>query len=271
MKFKIQSAVYILVATLVSPAAICADAVLDATDAGFVTELGGSAKGDGTITPPATYNYSVGQELHYSDGSLGTPPGTTPLAYMDRNNYFIFDTTGIDGIVVGAALTLPAGMFESVDSFETFHLVAPLDPGAALGDADMLAFAHTFGSTEFDEPFDPMVSVAMALYGNIEGGSGDILATSLISSSDDFTTLSIEFEPLGIDYINSLLGGEIFFGGTVSTITPGSTTEQPFGFTGGEFPKLELMTVPEPGSASILLTVAGCFGLRRRKCVGQPS
>jgi hypothetical protein len=51
------------------PAAVI---TLTATDAGFVTEMGGSAKGDGTISP-ADYNYSVGYEVHFADGSLSGP------------------------------------------------------------------------------------------------------------------------------------------------------------------------------------------------------
>ena len=48
--------------------------VLDATDAGFVTVMGGSAKGDATLAPSAKYNYSVGRELHYATGALGPLP-----------------------------------------------------------------------------------------------------------------------------------------------------------------------------------------------------
>ena len=46
--------------------------LVPASDAGFVTEAGGSAKGDGTVSgaESATYNYSVGRELHYSSGAL---------------------------------------------------------------------------------------------------------------------------------------------------------------------------------------------------------
>jgi hypothetical protein len=62
--------------------------VLDATDAGFVTVMGGSAKGDATLAPSAKYNYSVGRELHYATGALGPT-----FAAMDRKNYFVFDLT----------------------------------------------------------------------------------------------------------------------------------------------------------------------------------
>jgi len=44
-----------------------------AVDLGFVTEVGGSAKGDGTLAPGATYNYSAGREEHYAGGFLSPP------------------------------------------------------------------------------------------------------------------------------------------------------------------------------------------------------
>ena len=77
----------VLITALLACVAFPAPAVvvtLDAIDAGFVTEAGGSAKGDGTLVAGATFNYSVGRELHFVDGSLGMPPGTTPIAPMDR-------------------------------------------------------------------------------------------------------------------------------------------------------------------------------------------
>lgn len=242
---------------------------LDATDSGFVTTAGGSAKGDGTISAPATYNYSVGQEEHYVDGSLGMPPGTTPLAFMDRNNYLIFDLSSVTGTIVSASLKLPTGLFESVDATETFDLVAPLDPGAALFDSDSLAVGNATGFTEFDEPTDPLVSVAAALYGNIEGGAGAVLGSTVISSGDDFTTKTIFFGPAGLGYLSSFIGGPVFLGGNVSTVTGVGTTEQPFGGVAPGIPAappgsdpsvpmlvLETVAVPEPS-----IYLLGAFGL----------
>jgi len=56
--------VFLLAAAVFSMNSAAADIItMDALDSGFVTEMGGSAKGDGTIIGAATYNYSVGQEL----------------------------------------------------------------------------------------------------------------------------------------------------------------------------------------------------------------
>ncbi|MFO0946263.1 MAG: hypothetical protein U1D30_09995 [Planctomycetota bacterium] len=144
--------------------------MLSAVDSGFVTMAGGSSKGDGTVAPGATFNYSVGYELHYSTGALGTPPGTTPLAPMDRNNYFVFDLSAIGAPIASATLILPAGMFESVDGIEVFDIVAPIAPLAVIGDAGTLLAACTrWVRAAFDSPMDPAVGVAGGC--NIEGGA----------------------------------------------------------------------------------------------------
>ena len=91
----IWSTLGLAAAAFTAPAA--AAEVVTATDAGFVTMAGGSAKGDGTVAPDATYNYSVGRELHYGAGAL-----FSPLAAMDRKNYFVFDLTGITDTIVSA-------------------------------------------------------------------------------------------------------------------------------------------------------------------------
>ncbi len=265
----------LLCASFASPA-VGAMFTIDAVDSGFVTVAGGSSKGDGTIAPGATYNYSVGQEEHYGDGAL-----FSPLAFMDKNNYFVFDTSGITGTIIGVALKLPTGTLESVDATETFDLVAPLDPGAGLGDADALLIGNGIGPSEFDAPGDPLLGVASALYGNIEGGAGSVLASSVISSADDGTILTIPFDPFGVGYVESFLGGPLFLGGTVSTITPGPTTQQPFGFVapgipaappGSDLsvPMLVIVTedpVPEPTTymlAILGLLGLGLYGWRRR-------
>ena len=90
---------------------------------------------------------------------------------MLRNNYFVFDLTGIaPGSIVGATLKVNAGTYESVDASEAYTLGAPADPGAALGDAMFLFGTNAAGMTEFDAPTDPAIGVAMALYGNIGSG-----------------------------------------------------------------------------------------------------
>jgi hypothetical protein len=248
---------------------------LDAVDSGFVTMAGGSAKGDGTIAAGATYNYSVGYEVHYATGALGMPPGSTPLAAMDRNNYFVFDLSSLGAPIATATLLVPAGTLESVHGVETFDVVIPSAPMAALGDAGALLSGHGMGPGAFDSPMDPMVGIGAALYGNIEGGAGAVIASAVITTLDDGTTLSIPVTPMGIGYLNSFLAGTVILGGSVpSIVAPDGTPQQPFGFTapaipgsGPSVPKLVVTLVPEPstfviggiGLVSLLLVVRRRF------------
>jgi hypothetical protein len=241
--------------------------VLSAVDSGFVTMAGGSSKGDGTIAPGATFNYSVGYELHYSTGALGMPPGTTPLAPMDRNNYFVFPLGALPGPIVSATLLLPAGMLESVDGVEVFEVKIPTAPMMALGDAGALMAAHGMGPGAFDSPMDPAVGIASALYGNIEGSPSPPIGSKSITSADDMSVISIPLSSAGVSYLNGFLGGPVILGGTVpSVVAPAGTPQQPFGFTspmipgtGPSVPKLDLIVIPEPASVLLFVVAAGAI------------
>jgi hypothetical protein len=242
--------------------------VFTATDAGFVTVAGGSAKGDGTLFSPATFNYSVGFELHFASGALGSP-----LAPMDRNNYFVFDLSGVvGGTITSATLMVYTGVYESVDPVEEFVLVGPIDPGAALGQAGFLLAANAFGSSAFDDPDDPAIAEAKALYANLAGGPGPF-GSILISPADDGAILSIPLGPGGVDYLNALAGGPVLLGGTVVTIDPAAGfPQQPFGFTGPDIPGGDLLTptlvltvVPAPAAGCALLAPLGAVATRRRR------
>lgn len=264
LKTLCSTVVLLMAASLAIAAAGSAHAAtIPAVDAGFVTEAGGSAKGDGTLVPSATFNYSVGRELHYSAGFLGS--ALTPL---NRNNYFVFDLSGAPAMIATATLKIHAGTLESVDTVEECVLLAPLDPGGALGDAGFLMSAHAAGASAFDDPGDLAIGVAMAMHGNIAGGTGP-LGVAAITPADDGTILSIPFTPAGVAHLNGMLGGMAILGGTVTTATPPGTPQQPFGFTGPDIPGgdplipyLEVTYVPEPAS-SLLLALGGLLLSRR--------
>jgi hypothetical protein len=262
MRYATLACVIVLAGPLMTRAEI-----LSAVDSGFVTMAGGSAKGDGTLVAAATFNYSVGYEAHYSTGALGMPPGTTPLAPLDRNNYFVFDLSSLGAPITSATLLLPAGMLESVDGVEVFDVVAPIAPMAALGDAGTLMAAHGAGPMAFDSPMDPAVGVAAALYGNIEGGAGTILGSLTITPADDSTVVTIPFTATGVGYLNAFLSGPVILGGSVpSIVTASGTPQQPFGLTapalpgmGPSVPKLMVTILPEP--STIGLGIAGLAAL----------
>jgi hypothetical protein len=252
---------------------------LSATDSGFVTEMGGSAKGDGTLTAPATFNYSVGQEEHYFDGALGSA-----LAFMDRKNYFVFDLSSVTDPIASAKLKLwmgpdeppafPGGMhgYESLDPSELFAVLETTDPTMALGIAgDLLVGNMSGGPGAFDSATDPLVMAAKDLYSIL--GDGAPLATITTTSADNDTFLMIDFTPAGIAYLNMFLGGEVILAGELPTIDGVDTTELIFGFTGpdisggtepAKIPMLELTTVPEPASGILLALGIGIFLVHRR-------
>jgi hypothetical protein len=224
---------------------------LTATDAGFVTSAGGSAKGDGTIVPAAKYNYSVGFELHYGTGAL-----FAPLSPMMRKNYFVFDLTGVTELISEAKLTLYTGTLESADASELYLLNDTTDMAGALGDAAGIAGGAV--PSDFDSPADPLVGMAAMLYSKLADGP-TILGGLVLTPAMDDTFVDITFGPAGLGYLNSFLGTKIILSGFVPTAMPPDFPQQPFGFTGPDIPggdpktpSLTLTLVPEPSAASLL-------------------
>ncbi len=264
----------VLLLTLFTPPLAAGLVTVTAIDTGFVTEMGGSAKGDGTISP-ADYNYSVGFESHYVDGSLGTPPGTTPIAPMLRKNYFVFDLTGVTAPIESATFMVYTGTFEgSVEPSELFEIHETTDPFSSISDIEALAAGNLIGSTEFDEPTDPLVGLAAGLYTKL-GDGPLLLGATPISSADDDSVIAIPITPGGIEYLNLFLGSTLVLGGSVATVfPPDGTPQQPFGFTGPDIPGGDILTptleltlaVPEPSSLALLgMGAIGLIGSRKRK------
>jgi hypothetical protein len=240
---------------------------LSASDSGFVTEAGGSAKGDGTVVSVAKYNYSVGFELHYGAGAL-----FSPLAPMFRKNYFVFDLSGIVAPIAEAKLKLWTGTLESADLAEFYAIHEVTDMPAALGLASALASGTTMG--EFDEIADPLVISAKTLYSKLADGPA-VLASAVITHDMDDSFIEIAFTPVGVAYLNGFLGSKVVLSGLVPSATPPAFPQQPFGFTGPDIPSgdpltplLILTAVPEPSSAALLALGVGCVlllvGARRK-------
>ena len=270
-----------LIVSLVALGQCAADEItLSATDAGFVTAMGGSAKGDGTVAPPATYNYSAGWEEHYGDGALGSP-----LVYMPRKNYLVFDLTSVTGIITGASLKLyagpdtgdpyPDGMhgYESFDDSEIFEIFETTDPTAGLALADeLITLATVAGSDAFDAAGKPGVTVGGGLFTVL--GDGSPLSGIELSSSDDDTIITMDFSEAALGYLNLFVGERLILAGGLSSLSEtDGVTEGVFGYTGPDIPggdvltpTLELTTVPEPGSggAALIILVTGWALSRRR-------
>ncbi len=272
----IQLAVAVALLGVIALPLDAAIVTLTATDSGFVTEAGGSAKGDGAFPTSATYNYSVGFELHYATGNYS---GT--FAPMDRKNYFVFDLTSVTDPIVSATLMLNAGTYESVHPTESYAVAATSDAAGALMRIDSLLASHFIGSTEFDGPADPAITKAMELHGLL--ADGPLLGGIMVSAGLDDTTLSIPILP---GYVSAFLGTRLVLGGKVLTVfPPDGTPQQPFGFTDFDVPgagplvaKLVLTTldstgtVPEPSTAALAIVGLLSLGFRKlRRATSRPS
>ena len=268
------SPVFGVLVFLVFSAAHGASVDIVASDAGFVTVAGGSAKADGTLTPSATFNYAAGYEVHYADGALGSP-----LAPMDRKNYFVFDLSGITDPISGAVLFLynPGVLagdsgdgYESADPTETFVLLETTDPGTVLGDLAMLASGT--GPLDYDEATDPLVMLAGGLYGGLGDGAA-ILATATLSAADNGSTISMSFTSDGLAYLNGFLGSAVVLAGSVPTaVPPAPLPQEVFGFSGPDLagsdplaPKLVITTVPVPAAAWLFGQALGLLSWMRRR------
>lgn len=238
---------------------------IPASDAGFVTEAGGSAKGDSTLAPPAKYNYSVGFELHYATGALGPM-----LAPMLRKNYFVFDLAAISEPITSAKLLLWTGTLETSDPSELYVLKESTDMPGVLGLATALASGSSI--SDFDSTSDPLVMAAATLYGKLADGPLALGGTMLTSAMDD-SFVEISFSPAALGWLSGFAGGKLLLAGVVPSVVPPGLPQQPFGFTGPDIPgggpltpMLLVTTVPEP-AAWLLLAGGGALlvAMRRRR------
>ena len=231
---------------------------ISAFDSGFVTEMGGSAKGDGTVAPTAAYNYSVGFELHYGSGAL-----FSPLAPMYRKNYFVFDLSSVTEPLTEAKLTLWTGTLESSDlPGEVYALHEITDMPAALAGGTM--------SSAFDSPSDPLVMDAALLYTKLADGPLMLGAIGLTTAMDD-TFVEITFSAAGVAYLSTFIGGSVVLSGLVPSAVPPTFPQQPFGLTGPDIPGgdsktplLTLTTIPEPRSLLLVLLATAAITRRPR-------
>lgn len=260
-------ALFAAVSIAAAPAA-AASFGIPASDAGFVTVAGGSAKGDSTLAPAAKYNYSVGFELHYPAGDLGPPP----FAPMLRKNYFVFDLSAVTGPIASAKLVLWTGKLETDDPSETYLLKESTDMAGVLGLAS--AVASGTSTSDYDDPGDALVSAAATLYGKLGDGALVLGGTVLTKAMDD-SFVEIALSPAAVGHLSGFAGGKLLLAGLVPSVdgAPPAFPQQPFGFTGPDIPggdpltpMLLVTTVPEPVAAWLLLAGGlALAGLRRRR------
>jgi hypothetical protein len=237
---------------------------IPASDAGFVTEAGGSAKGDSTLAPPAKYNYSVGFELHYATGALGPV-----LAPMMRKNYFVFDLAAISEPIASAKLVLWTGTLETSDPSELYLLKESTDMPGVLGLATALASGSAI--SDFDSTSDPLVMAAVTLFSKLADGPLALGGIVLTPAMDD-SFVEISFSPAALGWLSGFAGGKLLLAGVVPSVVPPAFPQQPFGFTGPDVPgggpltpMLLITTVPEPAAWLLLLGGGTLLAATRRR------
>jgi len=257
-----------------------------ASDSGFVTEAGGSAKFDGLLTPDAATNYSVGWEVHYVDGAL-----LSPVVAMQRKNYFVFDLSGVSAPITDATVKLfnPVGGYESIDASETFEIGATAPPAIPGVLTDLTAIGSVTSTTEADDPcpVDALICTSAALFttladslGPLPPGAPDpgkvVLASAVLTAASDGTIVDVIFTPDGIAYLNSFAGGTVVLAGGLPSGADGAPSgtgvvpQSLFGGTGlattsATPPELFLTTVPLPAAVWLFGAALGLLGWMRRK------
>lgn len=186
--------------------------------------------------------------LHGSTGNYGA--GRLVLdETRDHNNYFVFDLSSVSGTVTAATLHLlmqPTASYTSPDPAETY---AVYDVGTSIA----TLVAGTGG---------------VAAYNDL--GSGGSFGSAVITAADAGTFVNISLNALGIAYVNAMLGGQIAFGGAVTTLS-GDFNQIVLGGAGitqgnvMSHTQLILTTIPLPGAVWLLGGALGVLGLVRRR------
>lgn len=255
---------------------------IDAINTGFLTAEGGASNFDGLLVEMATFNYSVGWELHYDGGGLKP---TVPLIYQEKRNYFVFDLSSVTDPITSAVLELgfPAGGYSSPDASEEFILSATPVTAPEL---EMLKTAPVMpvATPPFFDIVPPVVD-GIALPGGLFDGItaayddfGISLASYTRTDSDTDDPASIAFSAEGLAYLNDHLGTTVVLGGKLISLSAAGVAEELFGFTDPWLdvappsytpmtapPSLLLETTPIPLPAAFYLLAAALLPLLRAR------
>lgn len=209
---------------------------------------------DGGIHFPHHMNYFVGYSI--------------PSSPVERRNFFVFNLADIEAPILGAKLKLylPGGEaaasgYISSDPHETYRISG--SPFPALGFMD--AF---FGK---DHITPPMVEM---MYGSL-GSAAPSFGMTMIGPDFGGADVTIDLNAEGIAALNAALGSLVVLGGRLTDLhldSPGMPpSELVFAYTDVgptvPMPRLELVMVPEPSTAALLLggLAIGAAAFRRRQ------
>jgi hypothetical protein len=167
--------------------------------------------------------FHLSTRTNYLAGEVG---GSTP----QFRNFFVFDLSGVSGVVTTATLRLDTASFSSFDPSEDYSLFDVTTPSTTLraGGSGMVA-----------------------TYADL--GSGVSYGTRTYTNVDDNLVRDIKFNAAGIAAVQAGLGGDFAIGGTVTTLRVPVDDEHVFGGSGSGVRELVLETVavPEPLTISL--------------------
>ncbi|MDP2325626.1 MAG: hypothetical protein Q8N51_16590 [Gammaproteobacteria bacterium] len=184
-------------------------------------------------------------------------PAHDPNSYLtggnaygpDWRSYFVYDLTAVTGTITAAAL----------------HLFSP-SPGGFWSDSP----------TETLAIFDVATSIPVLTSGSggipawTDLGSGLQFGSVVVSYASNGTFIDIALNAAGLAYLNGKLGGQVAFGGAITTLTPMIDPEYVFGNSITSVPsntQLILQTSAVPISPAVWLfgSALGVMGWMRRR------
>ncbi len=209
------------------------------------------------LTIESTFSSGFKADGSYTPGFMNYYTGySVPSTPVERRNWFIFDLSGVSEPIVSATLKL-------------YMPGDPDHPGEPCGyispdpTEDYLVTTSTFHWTAFAEAFGmplppPMI---VPLYESL--GTGVPFALATVSGDACGSDVEMEVTPEGLAGLNAAIGDSIVVGGRLTDLldTPGTPpSELAFAYTDipsplMPFPRLEIVTVPEPATG--ILTAIG--------------
>lgn len=201
----------------------------------------------------------AGGGLHFADNEnyLAAQRSPNPGDEWELRNFFTFDLSSVDGVVVSASLRLFTADYFG-DASELYEVY----------DVSTSISTLTLGGSDLSDVFNDL-------------GTGSLYGSRSYTASDAGGISDIALNSLAISDLNSALGGEIALGGKIASLSGifGADVEGVFASSGpGDAPLsggvpvrqlvLEVAPIPEPTAALLFGTGFGVVGLASRKVRG---